>query len=360
MALLFLVYVLMSYLHMLKIRFVPLILSICLLLSLAACGVFNHKNRRYRQTRLLMGTVVHVDICATNNIDDRDVQQAYRDVWARLEDISLRMNAADPKSDIGRLNSAFPSKTKVGKDTYSVIKDAVYFSKLTDGAFDITVRPLIELWKQCQIQQRIPSQDEIKAVLNSVGASKIQFLSGNNLRLTDTNVKLDLGGIAKGYGVDEAARILRRHGIYNFFIDAGGDIYAGGCNCNGHHWRIGIRDPEREDGIVDVLSISNIAVTTSGNYEQFYKIGEKRFSHIINPITGYPQQGVISATVIAPTAESADALSTALCVLGSDAAIALIDSLKDGSYAALIISKQEDGEVNIKQSSKYEKYRAEK
>ncbi len=350
----------MSYINIPKIKFIYRILFIYLLLSFASCGILNHKNRRYRQTRLLMGTVVRVDICAATDINDRDVRRAYRDVWARLEDISLRMNAADPKSDVGRLNNAFPSKVKVGPDTYSVIKDAVYFSKLTDGAFDITVRPLIELWKKCQLEQRMPSRSEIQAMLKVVGASKIQFLSDNNLRFTDVNVRIDLGGIAKGYGVDEAAKILRRDGINNFFIDAGGDIYAGGYNCEGHRWRIGIRDPMRKDGIVDILSISNMAVTTSGNYEQFYNIDGRRFSHIINPITGYPQDGVISATVIAPTAEFADALSTALCVLGERAGIALIDSLNDPNYAAFIITKKKGRGVNIKESSKYEKYRAEK
>ena len=167
-----------------------------------------------------------------------------------------------------------------------------------------------------------------------------------------------IAGIAKGYAIDEAARIFRQYGVENFYIDAGGDVYAGGVNCSGEKWRIGLRHPSGDDELLDIIHVSNQAVTTSGNYAQFYEIEGRLYSHIIDPRTGFPQEYVTSATVIAPTAETADALSTALCVLTPREGIELIlsqDNRHEGDYAALIITTDQDSAYERFETENYKK-----
>ena len=145
----------------------------------------------------------------------------------------------------------------------------------------------------------------------------------------------------------------------NFFIDAGGDIYVGGKNCSGEPWRIGIRDPRDRSKIIDIVNVADKAVATSGDYEQYYQIQDQVWSHIINPITGYPQKDVISATVIAQSAIEADALATALCVLGQDRGTEHINALEK-PYASLIIVKCESETIKKFASEEYEKYKYKK
>ena len=168
-----------------------------------------------------------------------------------------------------------------------------------------------------------------------------------------------MGGIAKGYAVDEAARVFREKGIDSFFIDAGGDVYAGGRNCVGKPWRIGIRDPRDSKNIIDVVEVIDGAVATSGDYEQYYEIRNQRWSHIIDPSSGYPQKEVISATVIAPSAMRADALATALCVLGVRLGTDHIDELGKKYASLMIIDKRTDGIKKIS-SHEYNNYRYKK
>ena len=243
---------------------------------------------------------------------------------------------------------------KVRPDLYAVLREAKHMWRLTDKAFDITVEPLILLWRRKAKENRWPSPEEVQRVKRHVGMEKVALQEGNHVRLVDPETRLDLGGIAKGYAIDEAARIFRRYGVPNFFIDAGGDIYVGGLNCRGERWHIGIQDPADPKGVVAIVYLSDQAVTTSGNYERFYEIAGKRLSHIIDPVTGYPQKEIASATVIAPTAIVADALSTALTVQGARRGLALIDRLGEG-YAALMIRKSVRGEQRL-ESQRFGRY----
>jgi len=310
---------------------------------------------KYREARELMGTVASIDVCRDNQ-NKEGLSAAYAEVWQRLEEISWRMNVFDEKSDVAKVNNAGGNPVVIEPDTYQVLKDSVYFSELSKGAFDITVWPLIHLWKESAKKNILPDPSALAVVKEAVGARHVGLLGSGKVQLLHPQTKIDLGGIAAGYAVDEAVRIFRAQGIVNFFIDIGGDIYAGGLNCEGEPWRIGVRDPRDRFTIIDVIGLSNAAVTTSGNYEKFYEIQNQRWSHIINPLTGYPQQEVVSATMIAPTTEEADAIATALCVLGSQEATTLVNSM-DPSYASLIIIKQVTGEIVQFPSQSYEEYR---
>jgi len=313
---------------------------------------------KYTESKLLMGTVVRLDVCR-ERVDLERVQDVYNDIWARMEEISWRMNVLDDRSDVARINHSNGKPVLVGEDIYDVIREAIRFSRATQGAFDITVWPLIKLWKEAEAKDEWPSAEAIAAVLQVTGSDNIQLLPDNHVRIHNSKTYIDLGGIAKGYAIDEAARIFRENHVRDFYIDAGGDIYVGGLNCKGESWRIGIRDPRDQSSIIDVVGVSNGAVTTSGNYEQYFEIGEKRLSHILDPETGYPQEDVVSATVIAPTAMEADAQSTTLCVQGHPRGTEYIDSLGE-QHAGLIVVRRGNARIEKFASQEYKKFQIKK
>ena len=294
--------------------------------------------RKYHDERMVIGTLVQIDVCALPYRRDV-VRKAMAEVWQRFEEIDERMNAYDSGSEVGRINEANGAFVEVHEDLYALIRQAVEMSHKTGGTFDITVRPLIDLWNWMEEEGRMPAENEVLAAKTRVGIEKIRFVEHNGVAIACEGCALDLGGIAKGYAVDEASRILRSHGFRNFLIDAGGDMYAAGKNAAGEPWRIGVRDPKDPDKIVDVILLSDQAVATSGDYEQFYEIANERFSHIIDPATGYSQKGVVSATVVAPTAVEADVFSTALCIWGGDRGLAFIERQGVGYGAFMIMDE---------------------
>ena len=324
----------------------------CLLLW----AVVSRKERqgKYTETRYMMGTYVQMDTCAAQ-LSSLDIQEIYKRVWDRLEDIAWRMNVFDERSDVAKINQAYEQPAEVGADTYKVIQEAIRFNQLTRGAFDITIWPLVRLWKESAQKNVYPAPEEVAQVKRAIGPHTILLFERHNIQLTNPTTKVDLGGIAAGYAIDEAARIFRENGVQSFFIDAGGDIYAGGNNCQHQPWRVGIRDPKNRDQFIAIVLLKDASVTTSGNYEKYFEIRGKRFSHILNPMTGYPQEGVISATAIAPTGLEADVLATALTVLGREEGTGLMDQM-GASYAGLIVEEKE-GKIEQSPSLKFEEFR---
>ena len=329
------------------------LLVLCYFMVTGCQGLNQERVQKYRETKMLMGTFVNIDVCGTLH-DKLRVETSYQAVWERLGAISWKMNVFDDRSDVAKLNHSNQVPVSVGKDTYYVLENSMRFSRLTGGVFDISVYPLIGLWRESEKQNQFPSEEQIQKVRMMVGSQNIQLLGNDQVRIGRAGTKIDLGGIAKGYAVDEAARIFREHGVYDFFIDAGGDVYAGGNNCLGKLWRVGIRDPRDKSKILDVVEVMNQAVMTSGNYEQYYTIGGKRWSHIINPNTGRPQKEVTSSTVITPTAMEGDALATGLCVLGGQAGTEFMDA-RGENYASLVLIKSGDGELRRFSSRTYKK-----
>ena len=312
---------------------------------------------KYSEARPLFGTLVKIDACYEKENEPK-AMTAVQKAWARLDEIQWRMNIYDERSDVIKINNAQGKEVEVGADMYELLTDSVSFTKLTGGVFDITVYPLIKVWKKAQEENKMPSEEELRHAKDAVGSANIEFLEGNRVRLLKSEAAIDINGIASGYGADEAARILKENGLHDFLVDTGGELFASGVNCRKEPWRIGISDPREPVELIDVIALDNIGVSTSGDYEKYYEIQGKRWSHIINPITGYPQMQVTSATVIAPTATAADALSTALCVLGGKKGIALIDSLQ-GNFAAVIFEK-DGAQLATFKSAKYEQFRFKK
>lgn len=309
---------------------------------------------RYTEQKILMGTNVQIDVCLDGD-DTTKVAAAYTEIWDRLGEISWRMNVYDPKSDVSKVNGAYPEAVQIEQDTYAMLRRAIVYEKQTRGAFLISVWPLMKLWRSSQESQRVPDEARLREVLTQIRLEELVLLPDFRVARKNRTISLDLGGIAKGYAIDEAARIFREHDFRNFFIDAGGDIYVGGLNCRGEKWRIGIKDPRDRQSIIETVVVSDQAVTTSGNYEQFIMINGERYSHIIDPSSGYPQKDVVSATMIARTAEEADVYSTALTVLGKDRGIQLINE-EHPDKACLILVRQPDGRVVRFQSRLFQNY----
>jgi len=241
--------------------------------------------------------------------------------------MSIRITA----SDLSRVNaSAGIEPVQVHEETFKVIKRAVYYAELCGGAFDPTVGTLVSLWGFNGGTPRIPSQEEINSVLPLINWRNIElYPETNSVFLTQHNMILDLGAIAKGYAVDEAARITKKAGITRAIIDLGGDIMVLGEKKDKGLWNVGLQNPDDEQGItIGYLKLSESAVVTSGVYERFFIEEGNRYHHIFQPYDGYPvNNGLLSVTIIAENAMDADALSTAAFVLGYEKGRALIESL---------------------------------
>jgi thiamine biosynthesis lipoprotein len=184
----------------------------------------------------------------------------------------------------------------------------------------------MDLWKEAKQAGRLPTEEELQKAVALVDLSKVQVdESAHTVRFLQQGMALDFGGIAKGYAVDRAIDILRSHGITRAIIDAGGNFYALGTPQDKPQWEAGVRNPLRNDEVIMRFSVSDKGVATSGSYERFFEIAGKKYSHIINPKTGWPIEGMLSATIIADDATAADALSTSVFVLGQQEGMRLIE-----------------------------------
>jgi len=321
--------------------------------GLMGCSLQAHKPlKRFTKSGNFFASVVRVDACYNAN-QEKALVETVDEIWARLADIHWRLSVYDPASDMNRINHSYPDPVTVGADTWLIIQDAVYYNQISAGEFDITIYPMLKLWNSSEKIGVLPTMDQIRLAQQSTGMDKFELLPRNQVRLLNAETKLTIDSIADGYAADEAARILRAHGFSNFLVDTSGELYAGGTNCEGRPWRVGVKDPADPvgAGVADVLALSNSSVTTSGNYEHFYTIQNKRYSHIISPKTGFPRNEIVSVTVVAPSTELSDFWTTALCLIDPDKGMGLIDALGEG-YAGMVLVDDGKGGL-VKHGSRY-------
>lgn len=253
-------------------------------------------------------------------------EQAVQDTAVQLEQ---RINALEPAlsrtredSDLYRLNHADGAVCEVSEDTYAAIEAAVQFAEWTGGAFDPTMAPLTDLWGINTDHAHVPAQAEIDAALTHVGYQNIELLGNNQVRLLN-GAQLDLGGIGKGFATDEAAAML--DGTQGVLATLGGNIGAYGENPNrdSGNWVVGIADPDDNAAFIATVEVRDLSVVTSGDYERYFEQDGKRYHHIFDPATGYPaDSGLRSVTVIDESSTRADALTTALFVMGLEEGMA--------------------------------------
>ena len=241
---------------------------------------------------------------------------------AALHRIDSLMTNWTTTSEVARLNrEAATSPTIVDPEVARVLEASMRIGRESRGAFDITVEPLVRAWGFLGGPRRVPSQAELDSAMRHVGGRHLHYdAPSRTLRFDDPGVKIDLGGIAKGYAVDVAADSLVAHGVEDALVDLSGNMVALGHPAGVDAWRIGIRDPRDRMPFLGRVRLRGQAISTSGQYEQFVAADGKTYGHIMDPRTGRPAEGLISVTVVAPTAMEADGWDTPLFVLGSSQA----------------------------------------
>jgi len=298
----------------------PLLLGLfALLLTGALFLLFAHGGRWIVRRQYLMGTLVEIQAP-----DDGAITAAFREI-ARVE----RLTAKAGEGELARLNRAAHSgPVEVSEELFNLLEEALRYRELTLGKFDISLGKLIDLWGFGSEEEapHVPAEEEIAPLL--AGREVILDKDKRTVRL-GPNAELDLGGIAKGYAVDRAIEVLKEHGVSSALVDAGGDIRVLGRK-RGRPFRIGVQHPRKEAEVLGIVELAGgRAIATSGDYERYFTEDGVRYHHILDPATGRPARGSISATIIAPTALEADALATGVFVLGPEAGLALIERLPE-------------------------------
>jgi thiamine biosynthesis lipoprotein len=310
---------------------------LCLLL-MSAC-VDSNATVSMKEVQFVMSTVVSLDI------RDHASEELMNKMMDRLEEIDVLMSLQKKGSDIDRVNEAKGEITEVNPSTYHVIKKAIEYSEMTDRAFDPSIGLLVNLWGIGTETARLPSPEEIETARMTSGLENIELLGNNQLRLHgDTQV--DIGAIAKGFAADEMVRIAKEAGVKSAIFNLGGNVYVLGSKGTSP-FRVGIQNPfsDRDDylGIIDVKDTS---VVTSGNYERFFfDDAGKRYHHILDPKTGYPaENGLAGVTVVCSNSTMADALSTAIYVMGLEKGLAFIEATEEAE--ALFVTNTRDIHVS--------------
>ena len=232
-------------------------------------------------------------------------------------------------SQIFRLNQqAGQSSLAVNKEVEAILQRALSYSQETDGLFDICIGPLVDLWGIGTERERIPQPEELTQVLAYTGYTQIEVNTAGEVFLRHPKSSLDLGGIAKGYSIDRAVDILKQHGVTSALLNAGGDIRCVGAKADDSAWRIGVKHP-RDEGVLAVVELEEMAVATSGDYERFFLQDDTRYHHLLDPRNGLPARSCQSVTILAPTAEQADVMATAVFIMGPERGLKFIEAHAD-------------------------------
>ena len=299
--------------------------------------------------QIIMGTFAHIVAVAEDSGTAKECVRAALEEIHKVDDL---MSDYKSDSEISRVNrDGAKMAVRVSESTYEVLQRSVEFSEMTGGAFDISVGPLVALFRNAKESKVAPSEEQITLTKSKVGFEKLKLDSKNNtVQFSENGMLLDLGGIAKGYAVDKAIEAAQRCGAIGAMVDIGGDVRCFGLPPIGRdHWLIGLQDPNSDiegisgGGLRLVLKVTNAAVATSGDYQQFVLIEGKRYSHIIDRRTGTSAEGLSSVTIIADNATDADALATAVSVMGAEKGLDLIEKLPNTE--AILITPEPKFEI---------------
>ena len=310
-------------------------------------------------TQMLMGTFCRIQLWCESK---QTAQAALDAAFKVLDEIENQMSTYRDDSELSVVNRrAAQEPVRVSIETYNLLALALEYSRMTEGAFDITVAPLLDLWKQTAQQGRVPSEEELSEVWEKVGYRKLILSAGQQtVFFSVEGMEINVDAIAKGYAVDRALAALRGPGVKSALVDIGGEIACFGGDHPRQNWIVGIQDLFSEENgnplsqrVRWKLSLQDCSIATSGNYRQYVTIGGQRYSHIIDPRSGKPAEKLPSVTIIAPRTESADALATAVSVMGPEKGLALIESLAE-TEAFLVTGTSE--ELIIHRSSGFEKF----
>ncbi len=263
-------------------------------------------------------------------------EEDFAAAFDEMRRIEKLMNVHDPESEISRVNRlAGKEAVQIDKKIFEILEVSVEYSVLTSGAFDVSIRPLSVLWGEKGKLKEIPKVKEIEERLSLVNYKNIVLDKRNQtVEFKREGMALDLGGIAKGYALDCAVRVLKEREIKEALINVGGDIRVMG----ERNWRVGLQHPRKEGEVLIIIKLKDQAIATSGDYQRYFVKENKRYHHIINPKTGHPAQRCMSVTIFAPRATQADILATGIFILGPEKGMKLIESLE--GVEGIIIDSQ--------------------
>lgn len=289
-----------------------------------------------------MGTHIGYAAYTSPACDAACAKTAFEKATAEITRIENLMTTWRADSDLSKVNAAAgKSKVAIDPETFGVVKESIHTSEISGGTFDITFESLHGLWKFDQdLDPHPPTAAQVKAKLPLVGYKHVHLDdAAHTVFIDQAGTKISLGGIAKGYAVDKAAKVLDDAGLTAFYVQAGGDLFARGKKPDGNAWQAGIRDPRGPDGsYFAMIDLSDHAFSTAGDYERSYIVDGKRYHHIIDPHTGYPATASRSVTIFANTAYQADAIDDAVFILGPKKGLELVESI-DGMAAVIVDDK---------------------
>lgn len=301
----------------------------------------NSEQKTFKRTQILLGTVVEIQVRYN---DEKKAEDAIAKAFAEVKRIDDLFTTYNEESPVWKINNSSDTLFKVDNEIYNLLVLCDSIAKLSDGCFDVSLDNLTKAWGFYTDAPHLPTKSVIDSALNLSGWNNIE-LKENRTIIRRKQVGLNFGAVAKGYAVDKAIEVLKRSGITEALVNAGGEISVIGSN-----WKVGIQHPRDERGIIAALKLNNNTVATSGDYEQYFEQNGFRYHHIIDPKTGYPARGLQSVTVINQRNTFADALATAFFVMGKEKGMKLIESL-DNTEAMII-----DDEGKVFYSSGFEKF----
>ncbi|MGJ8716260.1 MAG: FAD:protein FMN transferase [Maribacter stanieri] len=280
----------------------------------------------YKRTLKLMGSRFDITVVAKDQVEaDEYIDLAVSEI-TRIEQLISSWDSNSQTSEVNRNAGLRP--VKVDAELFDLIQRAIGISKLTDGAFDVSYASMDKIWKFDGSMTVMPSTDSIKASVSKVGFQNVVLdKESSTVFLKLKGMKIGFGAIGKGYAADKAKDLLISKGVVSGIINASGDMNTWGKQPDGSEWKVAITNPMDKNKVFALLPITNGAVVTSGNYEKYVTFNDVRYTHIIDPRSGYPATGIISVTVFAPKAELADALATSVFVMGIEVGLNRINQL---------------------------------
>lgn len=285
----------------------------------------------FKKTTVLMGSVFELTLVEK---DSALAQQHFQQVIGEIDRIENLISEWRPKTQISEVNrNAGIRPVKVDREVFELTRRALRYSELSGGAFDISIAALDKIWRFDGSMTEMPADEAVRKSVERVGYRHIVLDSNaSTLYLALPGMKIGFGSIGKGYAADKGRELMQSLGVRGGIVNASGDLSAWGTPPNGKAWKIGIYNPFKPLKFLKILKVKEASMATSGNYEKYAEINGKRYSHIIDPKTGYPSTGLTSVTVTGPTAEFANALSTSVMVLGAKEGIRLLKQFPQYRY----------------------------
>lgn len=310
---------------------------VVLVLFLSACTV--SQREPVKESRFLLDTVIEITLYEK----ETTARAILNEMFNEIQSSELKYSRHVAGSEISRINNNPGEMIEISEDTVGMLEKSLNFSALSNGLFDISIGPLVDLWDIGGEDPHVPSSDAITAVLKKIDYRKV-FLDIENHKasIIDDGMSLDTGAIAKGYITDKLVSYLLEKGVESALLNLGGNLYLHGNKTDGSAWNVGIRNPYGLQGeYLGTVSVSNMSVVTSGIYERFFLENQKRYHHILNPKTGYPAgNGLASVSILSSSSTLADGFSTTVFLLGPEAGMALIEKTEDAEAILVTMDKK--------------------